>query len=231
MDQLLTRELLDLVNENYQDFLSLGSALRGGEERVEQVRVGLLAFQRDTQAIRDRVESRRQDVEQLLKEKRRLRQERNIGQAMLDFADRLEELEQRLLLGDSPQQQDDSSDDLDSESDGLDSESDESDDEELPDDAPAAPSVPLKKLEHHIQKYVYLTSLVQRIGEDHPFFLNQQPRMTKIRSTILLDLKTAIEQAKQAGDKKDAKTSAVLRLYNLMGEETSAATTLKNLRL
>lgn len=231
LDQLLTRELLDLVNENYQDFLSLGSALRGGEERVEQVRVGLLAFQRDTQAIRDRVESRRQDVEQLLKEKRRLRQERNIGQAMLDFADRLEELEQRLLLGDSPQQQDDSSDDLDSESDGLDSESDESDDEELPDDAPAAPSVPLKKLEHHIQKYVYLTSLVQRIGEDHPFFLNQQPRMTKIRSTILLDLKTAIEQAKQAGDKKDAKTSAVLRLYNLMGEETSAATTLKNLRL
>ncbi|RJE19177.1 hypothetical protein PHISCL_08493 [Aspergillus sclerotialis] len=228
LDQLLTRELLDLVNENYQDFLSLGSALRGGEERVEQVRVGLLAFQRDTQAIRDRVESRRQDVEQLLKEKRRLRKERNMGQALLDFADRLEELEQRLLLGDSPQQQNDPNDGIDSESDTLDS---ESDDEELPDDAPAAPSVSLKKLEHHIQKYVYLTSLAQRIGEDHPFFLNQQPRMTKVRSTILLDLKTAIEQAKQAGDKKDAKTSAVLRLYNLMGEETSAATTLKNLRL
>ena len=231
LDQSLTRELLDLVNENYQDFLSLGSALRGGEEKVEQVRVGLLAFQRDTQAIRDRVESRRQDVEQLLKEKRRLRQERNTGQVLLDFADRLEELEQRLLLGDSAQQQDDSSDDFDSESDALDSEADESDDDELSDDAQAAPSVSLKKLKRHIEKYVYLTALTQRVGVDHPFFLTQQPRMTKVRSTILLDLKTAMEQAKQAGDKKDAKTLAVLRLYNLMGEETSAATTLKNLRL
>lgn len=225
----MTRELLDLVNENYQDFLSLGSALRGGEEKVEQVRVGLLAFQRDTQAIRDRVESRRTEVEQLLKEKRRLRQGRNVGQALLDFADRLEELEQRLMLGDAPRQQEDSSDD--SESDALDSDSDESDEKELPDGPSAAPSVSLKKLEHHIQKYVYLTSLAERIGEDHPFLRNQQPRMTKIRSTVLLDLKTALEQAKQAGDKRDAKTSAVLRLYNFMGEGTSAATTLKYLRL
>lgn len=226
----MTRELLDLVNENYQDFLSLGTALRGGEEKVEQVRVGLLAFQRDTQAIRDRVESRREEVEQLLKEKRRLRQGRNIGQALLDYADRLDELEQRLMLGDTPQQEE-SSDELDSESDALDSESDESDEEELADGASAASSVSLKKLEHHIQKYVYLTNLAERIGEDHPFLLNQQSRMAKIKSTVLLDLKTALEQAKQAGDKRDAKTSAVLRLYNFMGEGTSAATALKNLRL
>lgn len=231
LDQLLTRELLDLVNENYQDFLSLGSALRGGEERVEQVRVGLLAFQRDTQTIRDRVESRREEMEQLLKEKRRLRQGRSTGQALLDYADRLDELEQRLMLGDAPPQQGVSSDELDSESDALDSESDESDEEELADGASAAPSVSLKKLEHHIQKYVYLTNLAERIGEDHPFLVNQQPRMAKIKSTVLLDLKTALEQARQAGDKKDAKMSAVLRLYNFMGEGTSAATALKNLRL
>lgn len=228
---MLTRELLDLVNENYQDFLSLGTALRGGEEKVEQVRVGLLAFQRDAQAIRDRVESRREEVEQLLKEKRRLRQGRNIGQALLEYADRLDELEQRLMLGDAPPQQEESSDALDSESDALDSESDESDEEELADGASAAPSVSLKKLEHHIQKYVYLTNLAERIGEEHPFLLNQQSRMAKIKSTVLLDIKTALEQAKQAGDKKDAKTSAVLRLYNFMGEGTSAATALKNLRL
>lgn len=227
---MLSKELLDLVNENYQDFLSLGSALRGGDEKVEQVRVGLLAFQRDSQAIRDRVELRRREVEQSLKEKRRLRQEANVGQALLDFADRVEELEQRLMIGDVPsRQQQDSSDEVDSESDESDGDGDESDEE--PSDAAAAPSVSLKRLERHIQKYAYLTSLAERIGQEHPFLRNQQPRMTKIRSTVLIDLKAALEQAKQAGDKSDAKSSAVLRLYNLMGEETSAATALKNLRL
>jgi hypothetical protein len=227
---LLSKELLDLVNENYQDFLSLGSALRGGDEKVEQVRVGLLAFQRDSQAIRDRVESRRRDVEQSLKEKRRLRQEANVGQALLDFADRVEELEQRLMIGDVPsRQQQDSSDEVDSESDESDGDGDESDEE--PSNAAAAPSVSLKRLERHIQKYAYLTSLAERIGQEHPFLRNQQPRMAKIRSTVLIDLKAALEQAKQAGDKSDAKSSAVLRLYNLMSEETSAATALKNLRL
>lgn len=228
LDQLLTRELLDLVNENYQDFLLLGSALRGGEEKVEQVRVGLLAFQRDSQSIRDRVESRRTDVEQLLKEKRRLRQEVNVGQALLDFADRVEELEQRLMITDSPSRREDSSDEVDSEPHELDADSDESD--EGPNDAASSP-VSLKKLERHIQKYAYLMSLAERIGQGHPFLRNQQPRIDKIKSTVLLDLKTALEQAKQAGDKRDAKSMEVLRLYNLMGEETSAASALKSLSL
>ena len=40
--QGLSKELLDLVNTNYEQFLSLGSDLKGGEEKVEDVRVGLL---------------------------------------------------------------------------------------------------------------------------------------------------------------------------------------------
>ncbi|KAJ4338723.1 hypothetical protein N0V95_007994, partial [Ascochyta clinopodiicola] len=31
--QLVSRELLDLVNANYADFLTLGNSLRGGEEK------------------------------------------------------------------------------------------------------------------------------------------------------------------------------------------------------
>ncbi|KAI9933289.1 hypothetical protein ASPWEDRAFT_53078 [Aspergillus wentii DTO 134E9] len=230
LDQLLSKELLDLVNENYQDFLSLGPALQGGEEKVEGVRVGLLAFQRDIQTIRDKVEARRKEVEQLLGEKRQLRGDANIGKALLDFVDRVEELEQRLMIGDSAARpQEDCADDLDSESDFLDSESDESD-EESPANKSAAPSVSLKRLEHHIQKYVYLTKLSTRIGDEHPFLVGQQPRVTKIRSTVLLDLKTALEQAKHAGGKQDRKTLEVLRLYNLMGEDTSAVSALKNLK-
>lgn len=237
LDQLLSRELLDLVNENYQDFLSLGNALQGGEEKAEEVRVGLLAFHRDVQTIRDKVEARSAEVEGLLGEKKQLRKDANVGQALLDVADRIEELEQRLMIGEKnnsgrPQQEQASSD---TESDDFlnDEESDESEDdnaEKVPDNTTASTVVSLKRIEHHLQKYVAVTKLSTRIGDDHPFLLNQQPRVNKIRSAVLLDLKTALDQAKNAGEKRDAKTSAVLGLYNLMGEDPSAAA-LKNLKL
>lgn len=234
---MLSRELLDLVNENYQDFLSLGNALQGGEEKAEEVRVGLLAFHRDVQTIRDKVEARSAEVEGLLGEKKQLRKDANVGQALLDVADRIEELEHRLMIGEKnnsgqPQQEQSSSD---TESDDFlnDDESDESeedDTEKVPDSTTASPVVSLKRIEHHIQKYVAVTKLSTRIGDDHPFLVNQQPRVNKIRSAVLLDLKTALDQAKNAGEKRDAKTSAVLGLYNLMGEDPSAAA-LKNLKL
>ncbi|KAK1144322.1 hypothetical protein N8T08_005474 [Aspergillus melleus] len=224
LDQSLSRELLDLVNENYQDFLSLGTALHGGEEKVEQVRVGLLAFQRDVQAIRDKVEARHQEVAQLIAEKKRLKGSTNLARALLDFADRVEELERRLMIGGTSAEDEDS--------DMLESESDETDDdEELSNGASTTPLVSLKRLEHHIQKFVYLTRLSSRIGDEHPFLLAQQPRLSKIKSAVLLDLRTALEQANHAGEKRDTKTLVVLRLYKLMGEDTSAVTALKNLKL
>ncbi|KAL4972091.1 oligomeric golgi complex component, COG2-domain-containing protein [Aspergillus desertorum] len=229
LDQLLSRELLDLVNENYQDFLSLGSALQGGEEKVEQVRVGLLAFQRDIQSIRDKVEARQREVAELLKEKKRLRANANIGRALLEFADRVEELEKKLMIGgQTPQKPAELSD---TDSDFLESEADEdeTEDEDRGDNAP--PLVSLKRLERHLQKYVYLTRLASRIGDEHPFILAQQQRMSKIRSALLLDLKKALEQAKQAREKRDTRTLAVLRLYKLMGEDTSAVSALKDLTI
>ncbi|KAL4947899.1 oligomeric golgi complex component, COG2-domain-containing protein [Aspergillus filifer] len=229
LDQLLSRELLDLVNENYQDFLSLGTALQGGEEKVEQVRVGLLAFQRDVQTIRDKVEARQMEVAGLLNQKKKLRADANIGRTMLDFADRVEELEKRLMIGEQAVQEK-STELSDSEPDFLESDEDETEDE----DEDEGQSVSLKRLERHLQKYVYLTRLSSRVGEDHPFLQAQQPRMSKIRSALLLDLKKALEQAKQtkqAGGKRDTKTLAVLRLYKFMGEDTSVVSALKDLTI
>ncbi|CAG8015656.1 unnamed protein product [Penicillium olsonii] len=229
LEQALNKELLDLVNENYQDFLSLGTALRGGEEKVEGVKVGVLSFQRDVQAIRDKVEARRQEVEELLNEKRRLRSTADIGKDLLDYAERVEELEHRLMIGDKASEENAHSSESDSESDMY-SEEDESDDEELADGTPA---MSLARLERHAQKFVYLTSIASRVGDTHPFLLAQQPRVSKIKSTVLLDLKTALEQATAGGKggKRDARTMAVLRLYDLMGEDVSAVAALKNLKL
>lgn len=243
LDHLLNRELLDLVNANYGDFLSLGGALEGGEEKVEEVRVGLLSFKRDVQAIRDKVETRRAEIERLLKEKKRLREQANVARSLLDFADRVEELERRLLVKDASSTDrggsgdgDESESESDADGPGLfDSESEESDDDDdddLPDGLGTASVVSLKKLEHHIQKYVYLTTLSTRIGDDHPFLLNQRARMAKIRSTLALDLKAALEQTRNVKDKRDAKVSTVLRLYSLMGQDASnAVSEMKNLRL
>ncbi|OJJ48499.1 hypothetical protein ASPZODRAFT_1610676 [Penicilliopsis zonata CBS 506.65] len=236
LDQLLSKELLDLVNENYQDFLSLGSALRGGEEKTEEVRVGLLAFQRDVRAIRDKIEDQRADVEALLKEKKRLRSEANIGKLLLDYADRVEELEQRLMIGDlstGDHQQESDSEASDPEMGLYSSDSEGSEDASVAESSPvpAAPAVSLKRLEHHIRKFLYLTTLTDRIGSSHPFLLSQQPRMENIRSTLLLDLKSALGQTQNATDKQEARTMAVMKMYNLMGEEVSTATALKDLKI
>lgn len=230
LEHLLNKELLDLVNENYQDFLSLGTALRGGEEKVEGVKVGLLSFQRDVQSIREKIDTRRREVEALLNEKRRLRSHADIGKELLDYADRVDELEHRLMIADKASRRDTTTEDdeSDTDSDLYGSGSDESDDEELEDGT--AP-VSLKRLERHVQKYVFLTSISKRVGEQHPFLLAQQPRVAKVKSTVLLDLKTALEQANRAGNKRDARTMAVLRLYDLMGEDVSAVAALKNLKI
>ena len=60
--QQLNQQLLDLVNSNYQDFLGLGSSLKGGDEKVEEIRVGLLGFQKDVEGIRTNIEQREEDV-------------------------------------------------------------------------------------------------------------------------------------------------------------------------
>jgi DNA repair exonuclease SbcCD ATPase subunit len=73
--QLLNRELLDLVNGNYEEFLSLGGDLKGGEEKVEGVRVGLLGFQREVEGIRKAVQDRARETGELLREKKGLRKE------------------------------------------------------------------------------------------------------------------------------------------------------------
>ncbi|KAL1970824.1 hypothetical protein VTN77DRAFT_2658 [Rasamsonia byssochlamydoides] len=230
LSQSLNKELLDLVNENYQDFLSLGGALKGGEEKVEEVRVGLLGFQRDVAAIQAKVEARRKDVESLLQEKKRYRTQANIAKALLDVAERIEELEERLMIGDSAKQNGQSSEDADPELDTFESGSDDSD-EDFMDGSNGVAVISLKKLEHHIQKYVYITAAADRIGNKHPFLVSQQPRLEKIKSTLLLDLNTALEQAKRAGERRDERTLKVLRLYDLLGAESSAIAALKRLTI
>ena len=87
-----------MVNENYQDFLSLGSSLRGGEDKVEEVRLALLGFRRDVDGLRGKVDGRRREVAALVDQRRKIRKEIQSGRRILMLDARLCELERNLMI-------------------------------------------------------------------------------------------------------------------------------------
>ena len=241
MSQSLNKELLDLVNENYQDFLSLGTALKGGEEKVEEVRAGLLAFERDVQAIRDQFDARTCEIRTLLDEKKKLRSDIAIGYDLLEIADRIEALEQRLMIRATKQvnangvrdekeeeDQDGENEDDESSDESFESETDESDEETT---GNGAGVISLRKLERHINDYLCLKTVVDRVGAHHPFIINHIDRIAGIKSALLLDINTVLQQAGTAGKRKQERTVAALRLYDLIGEHAEAILALKKLKI
>jgi len=233
LSEALNKELLDLVNENYQDFLSLGSALKGGEEKVEEVRVGLLGFQRDVRVIKDQFEKRLQDIKQLLEEKKRTRSSIAFGHDLLDFAERIEDLECSLMISERKASIQGPVGDTDgSESHALfESESDETDEECFGDDTDGgAAVVSLRRLERHIQQYLYIKMIATYVGERHPFAVSQEDKVSAIKATLLLDLKTALNQAEHSAKNREKRIITVMSLYDLIGEQADAVSALQTLK-
>lgn len=95
----ISAELLELVNANYTSFLGLGDELKGGGERVEDVRVALLGFRRQVEEIQSRVRGRREDVQHAGAELRAVRGEIEQGRMMLELDERCEVLLSQLEDG------------------------------------------------------------------------------------------------------------------------------------
>ncbi|KAI4745825.1 hypothetical protein E4T50_03809 [Aureobasidium sp. EXF-12298] len=213
---LISTELLDLVNSNYEEFLSLGSRLKGGEEKIEEIRVGVLGFGREVGGVRDLVASRTQEVGALLDEKKRIRKDILVGRRLLEIEERLEDLEARLMVepnnslsGNNPSANDEDSDDEDE------------DDEE----GDTATSTTLSRLRKHAQAYLLLTHLTQKVLE-HPFVTVQQSRLLRVRNTLLLDLRTAVKQA-QATSVSGKQLLDFLVIYRELGETEEGVGALK----
>ncbi|PPJ50885.1 hypothetical protein CBER1_07083 [Cercospora berteroae] len=206
--QLLNKELLDLVNGNYEEFLSLGSDLKGGEEQVEGVRVGVLGFAREVEGIKKAVEERREEVKELLDEKKSIRREVVIGRLLLEVNERISELETSLGIN------------VDAED-----EQDLDDDDEEDEDDSGSGIAQLRKLQKHTQHFLMVQRMIDRIGPEHPFFVAQKGRLDEIRKTMLLDLAAALRQAK-AG-KSQERTLQVIKLYADLGAEAESVKVLK----
>jgi hypothetical protein len=72
----LESELVELVNRDYADFVGLGSSVKGGEGRVEDLKVGLLGFRREVEAVIVGIEETKKEVEAELRTKEAIRREK-----------------------------------------------------------------------------------------------------------------------------------------------------------
>ncbi|TEY39958.1 hypothetical protein BOTCAL_0446g00060 [Botryotinia calthae] len=223
--QGLSKELLDLVNTNYEQFLSLGSDLKGGEEKVEDVRVGLLGFKRGVEDVRGKVRERKLEVEGLLDEKKSVTKEIALGRKLLEVDSRLEELEDRLMvasLGRSPNGLEDSW--------SEDEEEDEDEDEgDLAIDG-VVNGTSTKKLQRFVLDYRNVEHLSITIGLDHPFIAAQQPRLLRLKNTIVLDLNNALKQAMSLKVEGRPRLVKIMGIYRDLGAGDEAVKILRDVK-
>ncbi|KAK3679909.1 hypothetical protein LTR78_000286 [Recurvomyces mirabilis] len=216
--QLLNRELLDLVNGNYEEFLSLGSDLQGGEEKFEGVRVGVLGFQREVEGLAGLVEERRVEVERLLVEKREVRREVLVGRALLEVEAGVAESEETLGIADVEREEDGHG-----EEDEFDDDFDDDEDDGVEKTALLPPQ--LRRLQRHTEQYILLIQTVEHIGPRHPFLQAQTPRLAELRKTLLLDLAAAMRQAKTNKAAEDL--LVIVQLYGDLGAESDGVRVLR----
>jgi hypothetical protein len=213
--QTLGKELLDLVNDEYQAFLGLGSDLRGGEEKVETVRVGVLGFEKGINGVKGSIGARKDEVDKLLAEKKKIARQVMVGRQLVEVHTRIGELEDALAITATKEA------DISDEEDSEEEEEDEDEDEDGQD------IVGVTRLERLAMSYLAVKQMIEQIGKEHPFLVKQEERMAKTRSTLLLDLSTALKQAKAAGMKGKTKLLRVVALYGDMGEASEAVKILK----
>ena len=215
--QDLNKELLDLVNENYQDFLSLGSSLRGGDEKVEEVRLGLLGFRREVEGLRGKVDGRRKEVEELVEERKRIRESVQLGRRLLEIERKVGELEGMLMLASiGPRKAEANEEEM------VLSQSEEESDEE-----PESNGIGIARLRRHMEQYMYIKGSIERIGPEHPFLVKQEERVLRLKQTLLLDLNSALKQTVAGGEDLRGDLLKLLAIYKQMDEAKEAMQVLK----
>lgn len=210
--QDLSKELFDLVNSEYEDFLTVGSTLAGGEDRVEEVRVGVLGFRREVEGIRDKVRERAGEVKELLDERKEVRSDVGLGRRLLDVSAKLAELEGRLGVDDAEEY------DLEDE--------DEDEEDEVDGDDEDGMGVTVNRLRKHALLFLLCQRAMDRIGQ-HSFLTAQKGRIDKIKSTLMLDLNAALRQAKAKGKDGSGSLLKIVSMYRELGETNEALKILK----
>ncbi|KAG6295301.1 hypothetical protein E4U46_004764 [Claviceps purpurea] len=209
---VISAELLELVNANYTAFLSLGSELKGGDEKVGDVKVALLAFRRAVEEVKAKVARKKGETRQLNDELRLVRGHIEEGRKMLELEDRLAMLEKRLALDSLPG----GGGAGDWTSDNSSSDEDESDSA-----AGLVGSSPGRLLQSATQCGEAIL-LKESLDQDHPFVIKLEERLTRCRNTLLLDLGNALKEARGAGAEGQNRILKYLAIYRLLDAQSEA---------
>ncbi|KAH6611501.1 conserved oligomeric golgi complex subunit 2 [Trichoderma cornu-damae] len=214
----ISTELLELVNSNYTAFLSLGSELRGGDEKVENVKVSLLGFRRAVEEVKEKVSERTRDAESLTNELRGIRTDIEQGRAMLQVSERLSTLEEILALDSLPRNK---------EATEWDDDSDDDDDELGQEAVEGLIGSPPSKLLASARECSQVAALIGTLDESHAFVAKLKARLTKCRNTLLLDLNNALKEARAAGTKGQGRVLGYLGVYRVLDAQSDAVKALR----
>jgi hypothetical protein len=205
------------VNDNYQDFLELGGSLRGGEDKIEEIKVALLGFRGDIWVLKEKVSARRKEVERLLEERRAAARDIRFSTALLEVDARLGELEKSLMVGGGINP---------SNEEGTDS-VDFSESDEDSEGSETGSKISISQLGRRVERYIMIKRLIARMGPEHPFLVKQEERLLRIRQTLLLDLSTALQQEVAFRGGEGARKLKIIGIFRDMGESAEAVTLLR----
>ncbi|KAL4722899.1 hypothetical protein ACLX1H_010139 [Fusarium chlamydosporum] len=195
----ISSELLELVNSNYTAFLSLGSELRGGDDKVEDVKVSLLGFRRAVEEVKTKVTERKEETNTLNGELRGVRSAIEKGRKMMELSERLASLEERLSLDSLPADQD------------WDEESEDDED----DNYGSSPA----KLLASAQECSRITKLLESLNPDTPYVIKMEERLTHLGN--------ALKEAKKAGVKGQDRVLKCLAIYRVLDAQSEAIKALR----
>lgn len=181
--------------------------------------MGLLGFAKEVKALEGVVGQREGEVERLVGERRAIRAQIVVGRRLVEYEERLRECEEGVAVegrgGDGGS------------SSGSGSESDEEEDDDEGEDAQYGTSV--ARLRRNVVQYRLVKEATTGL-EEHPFVVAQTTRLGRVRSTLLLDLSTALQQAKKAGTAGSGRIMQIMKLYADMEESGEAVKVLKTLK-
>ncbi|RKF61384.1 hypothetical protein OnM2_042005 [Erysiphe neolycopersici] len=223
--QLLSKELLDLVNSNHEQFLNLGSNLKGGEEQLEDIRVSLLGFKSGVLDIRAKVHAKKTKIERLICEKGNINRQITFGRKLLEVDMRLEDLEDRLASMSLGQITNGT----------FESHNTYKFREEIINDenqtvSPFSP-ISLENLHWLSTDFCSIESLMAEIGTDNPFIIAQKARMIKSKNEIFVNLRKALIQNKITEEDEKIRILKLLTIYRELGAANRAINILREFKL
>ena len=209
---------MEVVNAHYADFLDVaGNGLRGGGEKVEEVRVGVWGVRGQIGEVREGVEGRIEEVQRLMGELRGVRREVGMGVGLLEWEDRMGGLEDRLGLGNSVNSDrvnglgggrghndgnDDNEDEASEEDEDHNSESESLNSSSDNDEDSGDTGISLR-LRRQVEEFRIIRALSGNLGLWHPFIVKQQDRVSRLRSKLLSELEIAMRASETEEARRD----------------------------